>query len=83
MDRVNLDGMMVEGILVLIKMIRKMVMENFIGQTENTIKVIGEMVVNMVSVYIRVKRCHMKDSAISRKGKEPNGLNDYIIDFTL
>lgn len=47
MVKENLDGMMEENILEIIKMIKKKAMVNFIGQEINIIKVNGKMGNNM------------------------------------
>lgn len=73
MDKENLDGMMVENILEVIKMIKKMVMVNFIGQMVNIIKVNGKMENNMELLFIKVKTCQMKDNVILKKENEQNG----------
>lgn len=82
MDKENLDGMMVENIQEVIKMIKKMVMVNFIGQMVNIIKVNGKMENNMEQHFIKVKICLMKDNAILKKEKELNGQNE-LIDYLL
>lgn len=73
MDKENLDGMMVENILEVIKMIKKMVMVNLIGQMVNIIKVNGKMENSMELLFIKVKTCLMKDNVILKKVNELNG----------
>lgn len=73
MDKENLDGMMVENILEVIKMIKKMVMVSLIGQMVNIIKVNGKMENNMELLFIKVKTCLMKDNVILKKVNELNG----------
>ena len=73
MGKENLDGMMVENTLELIKMIKKMVMVNFIGQMVNIIKGNGRMENSMGLLFIKAKIWIMKDNAILKKENELNG----------
>lgn len=73
MDKENLDGMMVENILEVIKMIKKTVMVSLIGQMVNIIKVNGKMENSMELLFIKVKTCLMKDNVILKKVNELNG----------
>lgn len=55
MVKENLDGMMEEDMQEIIKMIKKKVMVNFIGQEINIIKVNGKRVNSMDQQFIKEK----------------------------